>query len=109
MTVQNRLFAFDELAPGTARKVDVDGHRVAVVRIDDAVYAIGDTCSHADVSLSEGFVDTSECAIECSRHGALFDLATGEALTLPALKPVPRFDVAVVDGDVIITIEKEPS
>ena len=48
--------ALDELAPGTARKVDLDGTPVAVVRIGDQVYAIGDTCSHGAVSLSEGEV-----------------------------------------------------
>ena len=106
MSSQHRLFSFDELGAGSARKVEVDGHQVAVVRIDDDVYAIGDTCSHADVSLSDGFVDVEQGAIECSRHGAYFDLTTGEALTLPAIKPVPKFDVAVVDGDVVLTMSE---
>ena len=46
--------ALDDIADGTARRFDVDGRAVAVIRIGDDVYAIGDTCSHADVSLSEG-------------------------------------------------------
>lgn len=99
----HHLFPLDELAPGTARKVTVEGRDVALVRIDDAVYAIGDTCSHADVSLSAGFVEVDECAIECERHGALFDLRTGEPLSLPAVRPVPTYDVAVVDGEVVLT------
>ena len=57
--------ALDDLAPGTARKFDVDGRPVAVVRIGDDVYAIGDTCSHAEVSLSEGEVFADTCEIEC--------------------------------------------
>ena len=56
MTTHN-LFALDAIEPGTARKVTVDGRQIALVRLDDDVYAIGDTCSHADVSLSEGFVE----------------------------------------------------
>ncbi len=60
----------DELAPGTARKFDVDGRPVAVVRIGDDVYAIGDTCSHAKVSLSEGEVWCDTCEIECSSTAA---------------------------------------
>lgn len=106
MTTHN-LFALDAIEPGTARKVTVDGRQIALVRLDDDVYAIGDTCSHADVSLSDGFVEPDECAIECERHGALFDLRTGEPLSLPAVRPVPSYDVVVVNGEVILTIDEE--
>ncbi len=101
------LFPLTEIEPGTARKVDVDGRSIAVVRIDDDVYALGDTCSHDDVSLSEGYVETDDCAIECWRHGAQFDLRTGEPLTLPAVRPVPVYSVQVVDGQVELTIDEE--
>lgn len=99
------LFALDDIEPGSARKVEVSGRAISLVRIDDDVYAIGDTCSHEDFSLSEGFVDADECAIECDRHGALFDLRTGDALSLPAVRPVPRYDVEVVDGRVLLTVD----
>lgn len=103
------LFPLEEIEPGTARKVTVEGHDIALVRIDDDVYGIGDTCSHAEVSLSEGFVEADDCTIECGRHGALFDLRTGEPASLPAVRPVPVYDVAVVDGVVRLTIsDPEP-
>jgi len=102
-----KVCTLDEIEPGSARRVDVDGTAVALVRIDDDVYAIGDTCSHADVSLSDGFVEADDCAIECGKHGAQFDLRTGTAMTLPATKPVPVFDVAVIDGDVLVTAADE--
>ncbi len=101
------LFGLDEIEAGTARKVEVAGVAIAIVRIGDDVYALGDTCSHAEVSLSEGFVEPDECAIECGRHGALFDLTTGEPLTLPAVRPVPVYEVGVVDGRVQLTLEGE--
>ena len=101
------LFPLETMEPGTAQKVSINGRDIAVVRIDDDVYAIGDTCSHADVSLSEGFVEANDCAIECERHGALFDLKTGEPLSLPAISPVPSYDIAVVDGNVVLTISEE--
>jgi 3-phenylpropionate/trans-cinnamate dioxygenase ferredoxin subunit len=96
---------FDDIAPDTARKFDVNGVAVAVVRLGDDLYAIGDTCSHADVSLSEGEVlcDTKE--IECWKHGSAFSLETGEPQTLPATQPVPVFVVRAVDGDVVVDIE----
>jgi 3-phenylpropionate/trans-cinnamate dioxygenase ferredoxin component len=93
-----RLCARDELASGSARCFDVDGHRVALVRIGDDFYAIGDTCSHADFSLSEGDVWPDELEIECPKHGSTFSLTTGEPQTLPATQPVPVYEV-VVDGE----------
>jgi 3-phenylpropionate/trans-cinnamate dioxygenase ferredoxin subunit len=100
-TVVGRLA---DLATGTATRVEVDGHPVALVRIGDDVYAIGDTCSHADVSLSEGEVDADERTVECFKHGSTFSLLTGEPQTLPATRPVPVYDVAVVDGDVVVSV-----
>jgi 3-phenylpropionate/trans-cinnamate dioxygenase ferredoxin subunit len=96
--------ALDELAPGTATKVDVAGLAVSLVRIDDDVYAIGDICSHGHVSLSEGEVWCEEREIECPKHGSLFSLATGDALTLPATQPVPVFEARVVDGRVHVSV-----
>ncbi len=99
MTVVAR---FDDLAPGTATKVDVNGTAVALVRIDDDVYAIGDMCSHANVSLSDGEVWCDEKQLECPRHSSAFSLETGVPATLPATQPVPVFDVTIVNGDVIV-------
>lgn len=95
----------DALASGTAKRFELEGRSVAVVRIGDDVYALGDTCSHGAVSLSEGEVlcDTKE--IECWKHGSAFSLTTGEAITLPATQPVPVYGAAVVDGDIVVTIE----
>ena len=96
--------AFDDFAPGTAKRIDVGGVPVAVVRIEDDVYAIGDICSHAHVSLSEGEVWTDERELECPKHGSTFSLETGEAMTLPATQPVPVFGAEVVDGRVVVTV-----
>jgi 3-phenylpropionate/trans-cinnamate dioxygenase ferredoxin subunit len=101
-TVVGRL---DDLAPCSVTRFDVDGRAIAVVRIDDDVYAIGDTCSHADVSLSEGelYCDTKE--LECWKHGSTFDLETGQPNTLPATQPVRVYVARVVDGDIVIDME----
>jgi 3-phenylpropionate/trans-cinnamate dioxygenase ferredoxin subunit len=99
-------FPLEEIEPGTARRVDVGGVAVAVVRIDDEVYAIGDVCSHANVSLSEGEVWADERELECPKHGSTFDLKTGEPVTLPATQPVPVYAVEVADGVVTVTVEE---
>ncbi len=95
---------FDDLPDGEAQRFDVLGHRLAVVRLGDQVYVIGDRCTHADISLSEGEVDAETCHIECWKHGSSFSLVTGEPDVLPATQPVPVYDVSVVDGDVVVTL-----
>ena len=102
-----RACALSELADAVAHQVDVGGCPVALVRLGDTVYAIGDTCSHAEVSLAEGIVDTDECALECWKHGSLFSLESGEALTMPATRPVPVYVVRVDGDDVFVALPGE--
>ncbi len=104
MSTEVRVCSVDDVEPGAVRRFDVDGHRLAIVRIDDAWYVIGDECSHEDYSLSEGEVWTDECEIECPKHGSTFSLATGEPQTLPATRPVPVYDVRVDGPDVLVTL-----
>lgn len=92
------LCTTDELAPGEARRFDVAGRRIALVRIADEFHAVDDECSHEDYSLAEGEVWVDECEIECPRHGSTFDLLTGEPCSLPATRPIAVYKV-VVDGD----------
>ncbi len=99
-----RLCARDELEPGTARRFDVDDHRIALVRIGDDFYAIGDRCSHADYSLSEGDVWPDELELECPKHGSTFSLTTGEPQTFPATRPVPVYSVQVDGDDVSVVL-----
>ena len=96
-----KVCALDELQPNAAKKVVVDGTPIAVV-MDSAgeVHALGDTCTHGDISLSEGFVEDD--TLECWAHGSKFELTTGKPLTLPAYEPVPVFAVEVIDGDIYI-------
>lgn len=103
-TISHVVGPFAELPSGTARKVDIGGVAVAVVRIDDDVYAIGDVCSHANVSLAEGEVWCDERELECPKHSSSFSLVTGVPSTLPATQPVPVFDAVVVDGEIVVTI-----
>ncbi len=104
MSCKLRVCAVDDFAPGTVRQVETDDFNVAVVRVDDDFYAVGDQCSHAKYNLSDGEVDCDERTIECWKHGAQFSLLDGSALTLPATKGVPVYDVQVVDGEVVVAL-----
>jgi 3-phenylpropionate/trans-cinnamate dioxygenase ferredoxin subunit len=104
MSTEVVLCKVTDLEPGTARRFDVGRHRIAVVRCDDDFYAIGDRCTHADVSLSEGDVLCEEREIECWKHGSTFSLVDGKAQSLPATKAEPVYDVVVKGDDVVVTI-----
>jgi 3-phenylpropionate/trans-cinnamate dioxygenase ferredoxin subunit len=98
------LCAPDDLASGEARRFDVSGRRIALVRIGNEFYAIDDECSHEDYSLAEGEVWAEEREIECPRHGSMFDLVTGEPCSLPATRPVAVYHVEVEDGTVAVVL-----
>jgi 3-phenylpropionate/trans-cinnamate dioxygenase ferredoxin subunit len=88
----------------TGRAVRVEGGEagICVVRIGDRVFAIGDRCSHAAVSLAEGEVDARERVVECWLHGSAFSLETGEALSLPAVRPVPVYQARIEGDDIVV-------
>ncbi len=96
-----KVFPLTDLAPDAAKRVVLDGIAIAVV-LDShgTVHAIGDTCTHGDISLSEGFVE--EDSIECWAHGSAFGLADGLPRNLPAYEPVPVFAVEIIDGDIYV-------
>jgi 3-phenylpropionate/trans-cinnamate dioxygenase ferredoxin subunit len=102
MTAQ-RIGTVDELEVNKAYRVVLDAVAIAVVKdAEGTVHAIGDTCTHGDISLSEGFVEDD--AIECWAHGSMFSLDTGKPLSLPAYEPVPVFKVTV-DADGVVYID----
>jgi 3-phenylpropionate/trans-cinnamate dioxygenase ferredoxin subunit len=82
---------FSVLVEGKPVAVDVDGVAVCVARVGDEVFAVADTCTHSEASLSEGEITGTK--IECWLHGAEFDLRTGQALTPPATESLKSFKV----------------
>ena len=96
-----RVCSADELVVDQATRVVVDGTPIAVVKDSaGAIHAIGDTCTHGEISLSEGFVEGE--TLECWAHGSQFSLITGKPMNLPAYEPVPVYQVELIDGDVYI-------
>ena len=101
MSAGTRICALDELTVDQAMRVVIDDVPIAVVRDSSGeVHAIGDTCTHGEISLSEGFVEGD--SLECWAHGSRFSLLTGQPLNLPAYEPVPVYPVDIRDGDVYI-------
>lgn len=102
---QHPVGSLESLPNHAGFKLEIADERIAVFRVDDAVYAIGDRCSHAEASLAEG--ELFDLEVECPRHGAEFDITTGKQLSLPATKPVPTYQTEIRDGEVFVTIEDE--
>ena len=83
----------DEVPTDQALAVTLGRYDVAVARDGDEVFAVENTCSHAEVALSEG--EVADCQIECWLHGSMFDLRTGKPTNLPATEPIATFPVDV--------------
>ena len=94
------ICSLEELPPGGVRLVAWEDLEIGVFNCAGTIYAIEDRCSHDNGPLVEGDLDQERCAIECPRHGSLFDLRTGKPLTLPAYVPVDTFPV-IIDDDLI--------
>ncbi|KBZ57160.1 hypothetical protein K875_05678 [Mycobacterium [tuberculosis] TKK-01-0051] len=99
-----RVTDYAALAEQQPLGVEADGEEVLVVRVGEAVYAIGNLCSHADAWLDSGVVHPDSLEIECPLHEGKFDLCTGEATALPCVEPVKKFDVVVDGADVFIAV-----
>ena len=97
--------ALDSFSASPVQTVEISGSVVAVFKVDNEFFAIQNRCSHAEASLSEG--EVYDCKVECPLHGAEFDLKTGEALTLPATKPVATYTTEVNENSVLVKEMKD--
>ncbi len=91
-----------EVLPGQATTVEVAGQSIALCNVHGTFYAIENRCSHDNGPLGAGRL--TDHRIECPRHGAQFDVATGQALTLPAVRPVHVFPTKVEGGQVFVEV-----
>ncbi len=92
---------FSVLVEGKPIAIDVDGVAVCVAKVGDEIFAVADTCTHSEASLSEGEITGTK--IECWLHGAEFDLRTGVALTPPATESLKSFKVKRNGNQLTIT------
>jgi 3-phenylpropionate/trans-cinnamate dioxygenase ferredoxin component len=99
-----RVAGTEEIEPGDALRVEVGELAIGVFNVGGRYYAIDDTCSHEESSLtSDGYVEGE--VVECTRHGARFDLATGRALSMPAVRGIATYPVRVDGTDVLVEVE----
>lgn len=89
-----------DIPDGGMIQVVAQGGPVGLYRVGDAVYAIGDYCSHEETFLTDGEFEADELEVECPLHGSRFNVSNGAVRILPATRPVPSFEVKV-EGDLV--------
>lgn len=100
-----RVAAAAEVGEDKAVRVEIGGRPICLARSGGTLYAVGDTCTHADVSLSEG--EVVDGAVECWLHGSSFDLATGAPTGLPATVPVATYPIKTEGDDVFVALSQQ--
>ncbi|MFH2204728.1 MAG: non-heme iron oxygenase ferredoxin subunit [Elusimicrobiota bacterium] len=102
MTADAAVAKAADIAPGKVKVVAVGELRIALCNVEGTFYAVEDVCTHDDGPLGEGALEG--CRIKCPRHGALFDVKTGAAVSMPAIVPVRTFPVKVKAGEIYIKV-----
>ena len=98
-----RAARLSELPAGAMRGVEVNSGSLLLANVDGTVYALHDECSHEEFPLSDG--ELEGCEVTCLLHGARFDLATGAARSLPAVKPVRTYECRVEGDEVLVNLD----
>jgi biphenyl 2,3-dioxygenase ferredoxin component len=102
MTTRIKLCSADEVAPGSAIKVENGDLVVAVFNVEGEFYVTDDACTHGPGSLSEGYIEDD--VVECNFHNGQFNIRTGEVVSPPCMIPVKTYPTVVEDGTVYIEV-----
>ena len=97
-----RVASAGECPPGRLLGVAAGSERIVIANVEGDFYALLDRCTHQDYPLSDGELDGTR--LECIYHGAKFDVCTGRAVQLPAIRPVRTFPVEVRDGEIFVEV-----
>jgi 3-phenylpropionate/trans-cinnamate dioxygenase ferredoxin component len=100
-----RLCGTAEVPSGEARRFALGEGHVAVANLGAGTFrALDAVCSHEHAWLDEGELDVEDRTLECPKHGSVFDLDTGAAKTLPAVRPVAAYPLTIHDDDILIEV-----
>jgi nitrite reductase/ring-hydroxylating ferredoxin subunit len=103
VAIRVELCKTDEVAAGSALRVEAAGVTVAVYNLDGQFYVTDDNCTHGPGSLSEGFIDGD--VVECNFHNGQFNIKTGEVVSPPCMIPIKTYPTKIEDGKVVIEVD----
>jgi 3-phenylpropionate/trans-cinnamate dioxygenase ferredoxin subunit len=92
----------NDIENGSMKTFEIAGKKIAVAHIDGNFFAIDDTCSHAQCSLGEGYIDGQ--TVICPCHGSTFDIESGKVLSMPATKDITSYPIKVEGNDILVKI-----
>ena len=99
---RERVGGVSEIPDGSVHSFDINGKKIAVCNVSGSFHAIEDVCTHDGAPLDQGFLEGE--MITCPRHGAIFDVTTGEAVGMPAVIPVKTFELEIEDDVIYVNI-----
>lgn len=102
MSVAYKVATTVDLAPGEIKRVHAGDELIAVYNCEGLFYATDDTCSHAEASLSDGWLE--DCEVTCPLHGAIFDVKTGIPQCLPATRAIRTYPVRVLNDEIFVDV-----
>ncbi len=96
------LCSDDEIAEGTVKTFIIEDKAIAVARYEGVLYALDNICTHDEGELGAG--DVVKGQIQCPRHGARFDLKTGNATQMPAVIGIKTYRIKIENGDILVAL-----
>jgi nitrite reductase (NADH) small subunit len=97
-----RVASADDIPPGSAKLVEVEGKRLAVFNVDGRFHAIDDTCPHRGGPLSEGELEGE--VVTCPWHRSTFNVTNGAVLSGPARAGVSHYAVQHSGGELSVEV-----
>ncbi|HDL03782.1 MAG TPA: non-heme iron oxygenase ferredoxin subunit [candidate division Zixibacteria bacterium] len=97
-----KVCSLDDIEERRTRAVEIDGRTILLARLNGHVYALQNMCTHDGGVLGEA--DIVEREIECPRHGARFNVTTGEATRMPAVAELETFEVKIENGNILVAV-----
>jgi nitrite reductase/ring-hydroxylating ferredoxin subunit len=97
-----RVAEIGDCLPGNLLEVEAGPELIVLANVDGDLYALENRCSHQDLQLSDGELEGDR--LECLYHGAKFDVCTGKAMELPAIKPVATYAVELRGQEIYVQV-----
>lgn len=98
-----RAASLDDVTPNTLLGVELNGKKICLANAGGTIYAFQDNCTHRDFPMHSGEIEGSQ--VTCAWHGAKFDMASGRATRLPAIKPLKTYEVKIEDGSIFVAVQ----
>jgi toluene monooxygenase system ferredoxin subunit len=99
---RRKIASLDDIWSGEMMGLDVDGHGILVVNIEDHIYAYADVCPHQKSRLSEG--DLTQRTLRCARHHWEFDVCTGRGMN-PQTACLQAVPVTLESRDIFLVLD----